>query len=93
MAGNTNCGQPVKTMNVSWDGTQIAAPTGTAETASIPRTLGAGQALVSQATDRAGDTYWVQSRSALTPAAGTAVTINDTAPARDMWNLTLIEIT
>ncbi|HEX2821202.1 MAG TPA: choice-of-anchor C family protein [Streptosporangiaceae bacterium] len=62
-------------------------------TASIPRTLGAGQTLVSQATDRAGDTYWVQSRSALTPAAGTTVTINDTAPKRDMWNLTLIEIT
>jgi choice-of-anchor C domain-containing protein len=61
-------------------------------TASVPRTLGAGQTLVSQSTDSAGDTYWVQSRSTLTPAAGTQVTINDTAPTTDMWNLALVEI-
>ncbi len=27
MAGNTNCGQAIKTMDVSWDGTQVDAPT------------------------------------------------------------------
>jgi choice-of-anchor C domain-containing protein len=27
MAGNTNCGQPVKTMDVAWNGTLIDAPT------------------------------------------------------------------
>jgi hypothetical protein len=59
----------------------------------VPRTVGAGQTLVSQSTDINGDTYWVQSLSAPTPTAGTAVTINDTAPTYDMWNLTLVEIT
>ena len=39
-----------------------------------------------------GDTYWVQSRTAPTPAAGTRVTVNDTAPTKDMWNPALVEV-
>ena len=58
----------------------------------IDRTLGPNQTLVSQATDPAGDTYWVQSPTAPTASAGTPVTINDTAPTADRWNLELIEI-
>ena len=56
------------------------------------RTLGPNQTLVSEATVSAGDTYWVQSTTAPTASAGTPVTINDTAPATDRWNLELIEI-
>jgi hypothetical protein len=48
---------------------------------SILRTLGVGQTLVSQSTDPAGATYWVQSQATLTPAAGTRVVINDLAPS------------
>ena len=59
---------------------------------SIRRTLGVGQTLVSQSTDPAGATYWVQSQAMLTPAAGTRVVINDLAPSNDSWNFTLIEI-
>jgi hypothetical protein len=58
----------------------------------IDPTLGPNQTLVSQATDPAGDTYWVQSTITPSAAAGTAVTINDTAPTTDPWNLELIEI-
>jgi hypothetical protein len=61
-------------------------------TASAPRTVGPNQTLVSQSTDARGDTYWVQSTTAPTPIAGTTVTINDTAPTTDNWNLSLIEI-
>jgi hypothetical protein len=39
-----------------------------------------------------GDTYWVQRTTAATPVAGTAVTINDTAPTGDRWNLTIVEV-
>jgi hypothetical protein len=39
-----------------------------------------------------GDTLWVQRQNAATPAAGTAVTISDTAPTNDRWNLAVIEI-
>lgn len=62
-------------------------------TASVPRPLGPGRKLVSQSTDCLGDTYWVQTTTAPAPSPGTRVTINDTAPRHDMWNLALIEIT
>ena len=61
-------------------------------TASVPRTLGPDQTLLTQSTDARGDTYWVQYQTAAASAAGTSVTINDTAPTDDRWNLTLIEI-
>lgn len=61
-------------------------------TASVPRTVGPNQTLVAQSNDSRGDTYWVQSTVSPTPTAGTTVTINDTAPTTDNWNLALIEI-
>ncbi|WP_345630977.1 hypothetical protein [Rugosimonospora acidiphila] len=60
--------------------------------ASVDRTVGAGQTLVHQATDSVGDTYWVQSTTGPTSASGTRVTINDTAPRKDPYNLVLVEI-
>jgi hypothetical protein len=60
----------------------------------IARTPGSGQTLVHQWLDNAtGDTFWVQRVTALTAAAGTAVTINDTAPTGDRWNMSIVEIT
>jgi len=60
----------------------------------ILRTPGAGQHMVHQATDHDADqeTFWVQARNARTPKAGTSVTINDTNPVKDPYNLVLIEI-
>jgi YVTN family beta-propeller protein len=59
----------------------------------IARNLGTGQSLISQWVDPGpGETFWVQDESASTPAAGTAVTINDTAPKGDTWNLAAAEI-
>ena len=37
-------------------------------------------------------TFWVQSRTTPAPNAGTSVTINDTAPDFDRWNLAAVEI-
>ena len=59
---------------------------------SIPRTVGPNQTILHSATDKVGDTYWVQSTTAPTPASGTAVTINDTAPTGDPYNYVLVEI-
>jgi hypothetical protein len=59
----------------------------------IPRTPETGQTLQYQWLDTGtGDTYWVQSTSTATPAAGTAVAINDTAPTGDRWNLAAVEV-
>ena len=57
------------------------------------RTAGAGQVIRHQWVDSAaGDTFWTQSRTAQTPAAGTAVTLDDTAPTTGHWNLAAAEI-
>ena len=58
----------------------------------IARTPAAGQSLVSQYLTPLGDTYWVQRQNNPTPAAGTTVRINDTAPAGDRYNLSICEI-
>jgi hypothetical protein len=61
-------------------------------TAAIHRTAGAGQTLFQQTLDSANNTDWVQSLTAATPAGGTAVTINDTAPVKDRYDLVVVEI-
>ncbi|WP_345630258.1 endo-1,4-beta-xylanase [Rugosimonospora acidiphila] len=58
----------------------------------VHRTVGAGQTLVNESFPKVGDTYWVQSTTAPTATAGTAVTINDTAPKKDPYNLVLVEL-
>jgi YVTN family beta-propeller protein len=59
----------------------------------IARTLGPDQSLISQWVDPGpGETFWVQDQAATTPVAGTTVTMNDTAPTTDIWNLAAVEI-
>ena len=59
----------------------------------IASTLGARQLVVSQWVDPGpGETFWVQDQAVATSAAGMTVTINDTAPAGDIWNLAAVEI-
>lgn len=56
------------------------------------RTVGTGQTKVDEYLSNQGDTFWVQRQNATTPTSGTSVTINDTAPTADQWNLSVIEI-
>jgi len=56
------------------------------------RTVGPGQKLFSQNLDWANNTHWVQSTASPTPTAGTTVTLNDTAPTSDPYDLALVEI-
>ena len=58
----------------------------------LARTVGTGQSLVHQDLTSAGDTYWVQMQNSPTPTSGTSVTINDTAPTGDSYNLSVVEI-
>ncbi|HEY5877444.1 MAG TPA: Ig-like domain-containing protein [Nakamurella sp.] len=54
------------------------------------RTVGAGQTKVDEYL-AAGDTFWVQRQTS--PSTGASpVTINDTAPTNERWNLALIEV-
>ena len=57
------------------------------------RTLGAGQVMLHQFLDTGtGDTTWTQYTGAVTGAAGETVTINDTAPTKDEWDLAAVEV-
>lgn len=62
-------------------------------TSALAPVLGPGQTLVSQWVDSApGETFWVQDQSAAVPAAGSAVTLQNTAPAADAWDMAAAEI-
>lgn len=56
------------------------------------RTVGSGQTLVHQFLTSLGDTYWMQMTSAPAGAAGSTVTVNDTAPTGDQFNLAIVEV-
>jgi hypothetical protein len=59
-----------------------------------PRTLGPGQSLVSEwSNTTSGDDLWVQATNTTTTSANQAVTLNDTAPVADQWNLAAVEVT
>jgi len=77
----------VTTRNNSW-----IFGVGTDWDAAVARTLGTGQSLVHQFLTNVGSTYWVQRQNSVTPLSGTTVTINDTAPTTDKFDLSLVEI-
>jgi hypothetical protein len=58
----------------------------------IARTPGTSQSIIHQDLTSTGDTYWVQMQNAPTPLSGTSVTINDTAPTTDRYNLSAVEV-
>src|SRR5262249_39281530 len=60
-------------------------------TGSVVRTVGANQVLQDQVL-QPGGTFWTQSQALPTPAAGTAVSINDAAPTTDVWDLSTVEV-
>ena len=58
------------------------------------RTLGPGQALLHQYLDtKTGDTYWSQYTGQSAGPIGSVVTLGDTAPTGDQWNMAAVEIT
>jgi len=58
----------------------------------IARTPLTGQTIVHQDLTSTGDTYWVQTLNAPTPTKGTKVTVGDSAPTTDQYNLSICEI-
>jgi Bacterial Ig domain len=58
----------------------------------LSRTPGAGQHLVNQFLTPAGDTSWVQLQNSPTAASGTGVSITDTAPTGDRYDLSICEV-
>jgi hypothetical protein len=59
----------------------------------VTRMLGANQVGLHEYLDNeSGETFWSQYLGHVTGAAGTTVRLNDTAPARDEWNMAEVEL-
>ena len=58
----------------------------------ISRIAGANQSVIHQYLATVNDTYWVQGQNLSTPASGSTVTLNDTAPATDRYNFSIVEV-
>jgi hypothetical protein len=91
VAASGATGAPTATLSTTRAGSWVWG-VGTDWTAARTHTAGAGQTMVDQYLPPAGDTYWLQRLTAQTPVSGTNVTVNDTAPTTDQWDLALIEV-
>jgi hypothetical protein len=60
----------------------------------ILRTPGAGQVILSQPTDKDADkeTFWVQMVTKVVPNSATSVTLNDTKPTADHYDMVVVDI-
>jgi len=89
--GNSAKGAPTASLTTTRNNSWVIGVGNDYDTATS-RTLGANQTSVHQYLATTGDTYWVQRQTSTTPTSGTVVTINDTAPTGDRYNLTIVEV-
>ena len=89
--GSAKNGAPTVTLTAAGTGS-VAFGVGNDYDRAASRTVGTGQTLLSQWLDTTGDTYWSQYTNTAGPAAGQPITINDTAPTNDRWNLAAVEV-
>jgi hypothetical protein len=90
-SANAGSGAPTASLTTTKSGSWVFGVGDDWDTATA-RTVGANQTMVHQYLATIGDTYWVQRMNTPTPSVGTNVTINDTAPSGDRYNLSLVEI-
>jgi hypothetical protein len=90
-SANANPGAPSATLVTTRNNSWVFA-VGTDWDNAIARTPGTNQTVVHQDLTSVGDTYWVQMQNSPTPLSGTSVTINDTAPTTDRYNLSIVEV-
>jgi hypothetical protein len=88
---NSALGAPAASLTTSRNGSWVIG-VGNDYDKAIARTPGANQNLVHQYLTPNGDTYWVQRQSGPIPTSGTVVSINDTAPSSDRYNLSICEV-
>ncbi|MGZ7062341.1 MAG: IPT/TIG domain-containing protein [Candidatus Angelobacter sp.] len=91
---NAATGAPTATLTTTRANSAVFG-VGDDPTAKVARTPGSNQSVVHQllcAPSTQTCTLWVQQVPTLVPASGTAITINDTAPTADAYNLSLVEV-
>ena len=90
-SGSANPGAPTATLVTKGNGSLVVG-VGDDWDNSIPRTPGTGQTIVNQYPAPVGDTYWVQMQNSPILLSGTTVTMNDTAPTGDRYNMSIVEV-
>jgi len=90
-SGNAASGAPTATLTTT-RANSLVIGVGHDWDNAIARTIGPNQTLVSQYLATVGDTFWVQRTANPIAGAGTVVSINDTAPTADRYNLTICEV-
>jgi len=90
-SGSGSTGAPTASL-VTIGSNSLVLGVGNDYTNATARTVGAGQTLIHQDLASTGDTYWVQMQTIAIPASGTMVTISDTAPTKDKFNLSIVEL-
>jgi len=90
-AGSASTGAPSASL-ITTRANSLVIGVGNDWDSGIGRTPAVGQTLVHQYLATVGDTYWVQRQNAPTAAGGTQVSINDSAPTTDRYNVAICEI-
>jgi hypothetical protein len=90
-SGNGTTGSPTASL-VTVGSNSLVVGVGEDWNAAPSVTVGSNQTLIHLLALTGLNTFWTQRQSATIPASGTTVTINDTAPTNDMYNLTICEI-
>ena len=90
-SANKASGAPIATL-VTTRANSLVFGVGNDFDGATARTIGTGQTMIHEVLSVVGDTYWMQRQTGSVAAAGTTVTINDTAPATHRFNLTICEI-
>jgi hypothetical protein len=92
--GNSRSGAPTASLTTTRNRSWVVG-VGVDFDRALNRTVGVNQTIVHQDLQNlpsAIDTFWVQMRNAPTRLSGTTVTINDTAPTTDRYNLSICEV-
>ena len=90
-SASASSGAPSASLITTRDGSWVFG-VGTDWDHAVARTVGPNQTIVHQYLASVGDTYWVQRQNNPTPVGGTRVTINDTSPTGDRYDLSLVEV-
>jgi len=90
-SANASTGAPTATLTTTRANSWVLG-VGNDWDGATPRTVGSDQTKVHEFLPWVGATFWMQRKTTATPAAGTSVTINDTAPTTHRYNLSIVEV-
>ncbi len=90
-SGYATRGAPAATLITTQPGSLVVGVGNDYDNA-IARTPLVGQSVVHQVFSSTQDTYWVQRLNAPVPTKGTSVTLGDSAPITDRYNLSICEV-